>query len=127
MENTLNNFYKMFNKREKIIGGGEGVIGIYGTVNKTGTAKILEKMCLDTNTILYDVGSGISKPLLHALIQYNIKLALGVEIDHVKVLKSQCFIDLFIQHNVIRPKSCIIKHQDIEDTALLNLIKPYVL
>eukprot|EP00878_Enallax_costatus_P034559 GHUV01038326.1.p1 GENE.GHUV01038326.1~~GHUV01038326.1.p1 ORF type:complete len:203 (+),score=77.10 GHUV01038326.1:130-738(+) len=57
--------------------------------------KVLE--CLRINcylresSVLVDIGAGLGRPLLHALLLHNIAHAYGVELDRVKVAKADAF------------------------------------
>ena len=78
------------------LGGGEGVEGLYGSVNRSGMHKVLEcfraRCGLDAGSRLVDIGAGLGRPLLHALIEPGIASAFGVEIDRVKVDKADAFL-----------------------------------
>jgi hypothetical protein len=47
------------------VGGGEGLMGIYGSMTQQGTCAILESMaretCLGPSSVLVDIGSGLCR------------------------------------------------------------------
>ncbi len=93
-------------------------MGIYGSITQTGMRTIFEKMCLDSDSVLLDVGAGLGRwawcfkqaatsfhyhisrfhrPLLHALVGHNVRQAFGIELDQVKVSKANAFIKQSLQ------------------------------
>ena len=82
-------------KNQSRLGGGEGVEGLYGSITRTGTAKVLNSLSkhssLDHRSHLVDVGAGLGRPLLHALADPGVAMASGVELDPVKCEKAEAF------------------------------------
>ncbi|WIA23123.1 hypothetical protein OEZ85_001460 [Tetradesmus obliquus] len=64
--------YSVMQGLESRLGGGEGIEGIYGSITATGMHKVLECMrhnCgLGSSSTLVDIGAGLGRPLLHALL-----------------------------------------------------------
>lgn len=58
-------------------------------------------------SVLMDVGSGLCRPLIHALATGRVTACLGVEIDHVKCRKARAFITLTTKR--IRAKGMNLK------------------
>ena len=86
---------------ENRIGGGEGIMGVYGSITCASLNHVLQSMhlhCgLGPDSILFDFGAGLGRPSLHALgTRYACK-AWGVEFDSVKVTKAHTFIDLAVR------------------------------
>ena len=83
--------------RQKRLGGGEGVEGVYGSITRTGTAQVLDALRthagLDAGSVLLDVGSGLGRPLLHALLHSRVAATYGIEVDAVKCQKAVPFVD----------------------------------
>jgi len=77
------------------IGGGEGVEGLYGSIRGASMEKILQcmkKRCnLDDKSHLLDVGSGLCRPLVHAMVTAHVGQTTGVEIDRIKCMKAEAF------------------------------------
>ncbi|KAH7619851.1 hypothetical protein NADE_008131 [Nannochloris sp. 'desiccata'] len=77
------------------LGGGEGTVGIYGTITTTGVAATLVALRgiptghVDIPSCLTDIGSGLGRPLLLAI---DFDEAFGIEIDPAKCLKAKAFI-----------------------------------
>ncbi|KAK2076414.1 hypothetical protein QBZ16_000939 [Prototheca wickerhamii] len=86
---------------ENNLGGGEGIEGLYGSITRTGTQKILASMVehcgLGSESSLVDVGAGLGRPLLHALVYPGVKATLGVELDEIKVQKARVFLKQSVQ------------------------------
>ncbi|KAL6767170.1 hypothetical protein ACKKBG_A38890 [Auxenochlorella protothecoides x Auxenochlorella symbiontica] len=93
---TLRALYSAMQSIENRLGGGEGVEGLYGSITCTGTQKVLAAMSkhcgLDKDSVLVDIGAGLGRPLLHALIEPGVKATHGVELDQIKVDKAHAFL-----------------------------------
>jgi len=78
------------------IGGGEGVEGLYGSITGTHMQRMLALMredCgLDASSHLVDIGAGLGRPLIHALVTEGISGATGIELDFVKCMKADAFL-----------------------------------
>lgn len=98
----LDGLYNVMQSVEAKLGGGEGVEGIYGSITQTGMQRIFESMrhnCgLDSSSVLVDIGAGLGRPLLHALVSPGIRGSFGVELDHVKVAKANAFLSQTLHH-----------------------------
>ncbi|KAL4516503.1 hypothetical protein Ndes2526A_g05061 [Nannochloris sp. 'desiccata'] len=85
----------IFNRFQNQLGGGEGTVGIYGTITTTGVAATLVALRgiptghVDIPSCLTDIGSGLGRPLLLAI---DFDEAFGIEIDPAKCLKAKAFI-----------------------------------
>ncbi|BDA45886.1 hypothetical protein COCOBI_07-6730 [Coccomyxa sp. Obi] len=81
---------------ENKLGGGEGIEGLYGTLACGGMQKVLDCMAancgLQSTSRLVDIGAGIGRPLLHAVVGRYAESAWGVEIDRVKADKGNAFM-----------------------------------
>ncbi|KAF8056137.1 hypothetical protein HT031_006488 [Scenedesmus sp. PABB004] len=92
---AMDALYGVMQGLESRLGGGEGVEGIYGSITATGMHKVLECMrhnCgLGRTSALVDVGAGLGRPLLHALLLHGVAAGYGVELDGVKVSKARAF------------------------------------
>lgn len=88
--------YNIMQSIENKLGGGEGIEGIYGSVTQTGMQKIYDSFRINCNfgssSTLVDIGAGLGRPLLHAMVQPGSKPGIGYEIDHVKVAKAKAFL-----------------------------------
>ncbi|KXZ50220.1 hypothetical protein GPECTOR_17g857 [Gonium pectorale] len=77
------------------LGGGEGVEGLYGSITQQGMQKVLD--CLQRNTgldqrsVFIDIGAGLGRPMLHAMVAAGVTSAWGVELDRVKCNKAAAF------------------------------------
>lgn len=84
------------------IGGGEGVEGLYGSIRGASMEKILqcmkEKCDLDGTSHLMDVGSGLCRPLVHAMVTAQVGQTTGVEIDRIKCMKAEAFCSQMKKH-----------------------------
>lgn len=92
----LNALYRIMQSVEGRLGGGEGVEGLYGSITCTGMQRIvaaLQAHCrLGSGSCLVDVGAGLGRPLLHAMLAVNMTAAYGVEIDTIKCQKAAAFL-----------------------------------
>eukprot|EP00775_Hariotina_reticulata_P002166 gene2166-2485_t len=81
--------YSIMQGLESRLGGGEGVEGIYGSITAAGMHKVLECMrhnCgLGKQSTVIDIGAGLGRPLLHALLIHEVAHGYGVELDRVKI------------------------------------------
>jgi hypothetical protein len=79
------------------LGGGEGVEGLYGSIKGSDMQRILQCMVaycgMCTTSILVDMGAGLGRPLLHALLSVGLPAAWGIEVDPVKCQKAAAFMD----------------------------------
>ena len=75
--------YRHVSREEGRLGGGEGTVGIYGSITEASMEKVVqawERHCgLDREAVMVDVGSGLGRPLLHALASHGIAKAVGIE------------------------------------------------
>eukprot|EP01026_Neomeris_dumetosa_P056851 TRINITY_DN5207_c0_g1_i4.p1 TRINITY_DN5207_c0_g1~~TRINITY_DN5207_c0_g1_i4.p1 ORF type:complete len:399 (+),score=52.02 TRINITY_DN5207_c0_g1_i4:210-1406(+) len=89
----VNTLYSIMRSYESKLGGGEGTVGTYGSLSETSMQRILDSMALHCSlgidSIMVDIGAGLGRPLMHALVSPGVKAALGIELDHVKVSKAQ--------------------------------------
>eukprot|EP00798_Chlamydomonas_sp_ICE-L_P021108 gene21108-27996_t len=92
----IDNLYSIMGSIENKLGGGEGIEGIYGSVTQTGMQKVLDSMRYNTGlgkgSTMVDIGAGLGRPLLHALLDPGVAGTFGIELDHVKVAKARAFL-----------------------------------
>lgn len=102
------------------LGGGEGVEGLYGSINCAGMTRVLSSFSLhcgmDASSTLVDVGAGLGRPLLHAVLSHGLCGARGVEIDAIKVAKAKAFLSLTARQLVA--KGVIAKDRFLENASL---------
>lgn len=93
--------YRKISKHEKAVGGGEGTVGIYGTICRVDMTKIMDALqtsCgMDENSTFVDMGAGIGGPLLHSMLQVGCIGNFGIEIDPIKVQKAEVVIKRVIE------------------------------
>eukprot|EP00890_Picochlorum_soloecismus_P002356 jgi/Picsp_1/3120/NSC_05961-R1_protein len=94
-QKLVSSLYRAMNAIENNIGGGEGVEGLYGSIRGASMEKILqcmkEKCNLNDKSHLMDVGSGLCRPLVHAIVTAQVVQTTGVEIDRIKCMKAEAF------------------------------------
>jgi len=82
----------------KVMGEGPPGLSLYGEINQGGLTRIMDSLVnhsgFDINSCLLDVGCGTGKVLLHAVLQYRIKLARGVEMNDYRVMSAKWALDL---------------------------------
>jgi len=85
-------------RQENSLGGGEGCEGLYGSITPRNTEILFQSMTklagMGSDSVLMDVGSGLCRPLIHALATRRVAACRGVEIDSVKCQKAEAFIEL---------------------------------
>ncbi|PSC68631.1 hypothetical protein C2E20_7797 [Micractinium conductrix] len=95
-EARLKVLYSIMQSIENKLGGGEGVEGLYGSIKKGGMDRVLECLraqCgLGSDSVLLDVGAGLGRPLMHALLVPGVAGGRGIEIDRIKVDKAEAFL-----------------------------------
>jgi hypothetical protein len=78
------------------LGGGEGVEGLYGSITGMHMQRMLaimrEHCGLDASSHLVDIGAGLGRPLIHALVTEGISGATGIELDFIKCMKADAFL-----------------------------------
>ena len=103
------------------LGGGEGFEGLYGSITRTGTARVLSSLTrhsgLDSDSHLVDVGAGLGRPLLHALADPGVAMASGVELDPVKCEKAEAFAVQARAALLLRKKTKTKEHVEEKKTA----------
>ena len=97
MATAVRALYRHVRREEGRLGGGEGTVGIYGSITEASMGKVVqawERHCgLDREAVMVDVGSGLGRPLLHALASHGIAKAVGIEVDAVKVAKARALVE----------------------------------
>jgi len=95
----LSQLYRLMNGLENCLGGGEGCVGLYGSISPRNTELLLRSLekltgMSGSESVLMDVGSGLCRPLIHALATGRVAACRGVEVDRVKCQKAEAFIEL---------------------------------
>ena len=79
--------------------------GIYGSITQASMSRVLDALAAETalgpDSIMLDVGAGLGRPLMHALVSHNIKRAVGIELDDVKVAKARALVRYIDRKNRI--------------------------
>jgi hypothetical protein len=96
---TVGRLYRVMNGLETALGGGEGIEGLYGSITATNMELLLRSMekvagLNSSKSVLMDVGSGLCRPLIHALATGRVASCRGVEIDPIKCTKAEAFLVL---------------------------------
>ncbi|GBF93779.1 hypothetical protein Rsub_06111 [Raphidocelis subcapitata] len=95
---ALDQLWRSMQRAENKVGGGEGVEGCYGTLTRAGVQRIMAELAascgLGRDSVLVDIGAGIGRPLLHAMLHPRVAASWGVEIDPVKCSKGRAYIEL---------------------------------
>jgi len=88
--------YSLMQSGEARLGGGEGMQGIYGSITQASMSRVLDALAAETalgpDSVMLDVGAGLGRPLMHALVSHDIKRAVGIELDDVKVAKARALV-----------------------------------
>ncbi|CAD7695618.1 unnamed protein product [Ostreobium quekettii] len=88
--------YHVMASIENKLGGGEGVVGVYGSITRTGIQAVVQclvETCgMDEYSRLVDIGAGLGRPLMHAIVHPGVRSSWGVEVDIIKWEKAQVFI-----------------------------------
>ncbi|PNH02098.1 hypothetical protein TSOC_011949 [Tetrabaena socialis] len=98
--------YNLMQSFENKLGGGEGIEGLYGSITQNSMQKVLDclrRNCgLDIRSTVVDIGAGLGRPLLHAMVDAGVSAAWGVELDRVKCDKAAAFLGHVLHHMVER-------------------------
>jgi len=52
---------------------------------------------LDGESVVLDMGTGLGRPLLHAVVGRKVKGAFGIEVDPIKCIKARPFIRIVLK------------------------------
>lgn len=103
------------------MGGGEGLEGVYGSITAKGMRLVLDSFKdhagLDAKSVFLDIGSGLGRPVLHAIIHSNVIQSYGIECDPVKLQKATHFM-----RSVIHELSPVFGQDMFPPSSLPNLI-----
>ncbi|GLI65751.1 hypothetical protein VaNZ11_009351 [Volvox africanus] len=101
---TVDTLYGLMQSYENKLGGGEGIEGLYGSITQASMQKVLECLKrnsgLDSRSVFIDIGAGLGRPLLHAMVSIGVGSAWGVELDRIKCDKAAAFCRNVIQQLV---------------------------
>lgn len=91
----MQSLYRIFTSAENRVAGGEGIVGVYGSLTGSSMSRIFSSMKMhsgfDEDSIFFDIGAGLGRPLLHALYLDGVRDVRGIEMDHVKCIKAHAF------------------------------------
>lgn len=127
-EEASRRLYNAMNSAESRLGGGEGNVGLYGTIRNAGMQKIMHSLREMTGmgrlSRFLDVGAGLGRPCLHALLPPGVARSRGIELDAVKVTKGDALLSQVYNDPAIRPlmkgQLPTLKVQDIQNTAHID-------
>lgn len=89
--------YGVFTKAENSVAGGEGLVGMYGSLTGASMDHIFDVLKESADfgpaSALVDIGSGLGRPLLHAYYMEGIARIRGIEIDSLKCVKAKAFAE----------------------------------
>ena len=75
--------------------------GIYGSITRVGMDAVvtaLQMKCdMTQESALVDVGAGLGRPLMHAMVSPGVKALWGIEVDAIKVQKAEAFVRQVMQ------------------------------
>jgi len=82
----------------KIMGEGPPGLSLYGEINQGGLTRIFDSLVTHSGfgaqSCLLDVGCGTGKVLLHAVLQYGVAMARGVEMSDYRAMSAKWALDL---------------------------------
>ncbi|GIL61222.1 hypothetical protein Vafri_15627 [Volvox africanus] len=101
---NVDTLYGLMQSYENKLGGGEGIEGLYGSITQASMQKVLDCLKrnsgLDSRSVFIDIGAGLGRPLLHAMVSIGVGSAWGVELDRIKCDKAAAFCRNVIQQLV---------------------------
>ena len=81
-----------------VMGEGPPGLSLYGEINQGGLTRIFDALVVHSGfgakSCLLDVGCGTGKVLLHAVLQYDVTKARGVEMSDYRVMSAKWALDL---------------------------------
>eukprot|EP00892_Ulva_mutabilis_P001529 jgi/Ulvmu1/11377/UM075_0039.1 len=125
--------YSCMESMEASLGGGGGFEGFYGSVTANGVSRVYDSMTdhcrFGRDSFLVDIGGGVGRPLVHALVQPGLKTAVGIELDEIKCLKSESVIreSLTVARELADEEDCVeprVIHRDIEKVNATGTLDP---
>ena len=111
----------VFLEHEENVGGGEGVVGLYGSLTTDSMAEVLADWPdFNASSILLDVGCGIGRPQMQALVQYGVSCSVGVEMDCIKCNKAVAFIERVAKDAALDASGVRILHRSSSKLTTLE-------
>ena len=95
--------YRKMRSIERSLAGGEGIVGMYGSLTPQSMQSILNKMHLTPQSVLLDVGAGLARPLVHAVVGFGLRRTVGWELDPVKCMKADAMMSRLVQDGIVPP------------------------
>lgn len=90
----------------------------YGEIMPTATARLLEYLDLGDQDVLYDLGCGIGKLVVHAAIDYPLKASVGVEMSVTRCKTARGAVARAQADGLVQAESCAIQCADFMRTGL---------
>lgn len=106
---------------------------IYGELTQKGVDMIVKHLqsYFNSDTVFYDLGSGLGKMVLHIGIQYRIKKSIGIEYSKERHQGAISLHHKYAkEHNNISFFNTTIQNQDVSDATVIymdNTVYPYEL
>ena len=95
--------YRRMRSIERSLAGGEGIVGMYGSLTPSSMQSILDEMHLTPQSVLLDVGAGLARPLVHAVVGFGLRRTIGWELDPVKCMKADAMMSRLVQDGIVPP------------------------
>ncbi|BFZ54319.1 hypothetical protein PYCC9005_001353 [Savitreella phatthalungensis] len=122
MPSDVKQLYRRLKVVEHAIGGDGGLIGMSGSLNGRAMSKVLEAMAVDSRSHFLDIGSGLGRPMLHALVEHGCVQVSGIEFDELKFSKAQTVIDRILP--IDRQIRTCLYHRDVMTIESLDELDP---
>ena len=121
----VGNAYRRMKAIENDIGGGEGIVGIYGSLGPAGMQYVLDSMAgLGPQSVFVDIGTGLGKPLVHAVLSSGVRCAYGFELDPVKFQKARTMMERLRNNDVLTSDQFLrirVRNQDVGTVIALPI------
>ena len=94
---NVQTLYRIFTGAENKVAGGEGLVGIYGSLTGASMQRIFSTLKTDCGfnerSVFLDIGAGLGRPLLHAAYVEHVSEVMGIEFDSIKCMKADAFAE----------------------------------
>jgi hypothetical protein len=119
--------YSEMRKIERQIGGDGGGAGMYGSLSEGGMQPIITYFKLHgmgRESVFVDVGTGLGRPLVHAMVDAHVHTAYGYELAEEKCRNAREMMRRLHQRGILSERQYRSIHLRCMDVARLHQLPP---